>query len=232
MIATRNPFLDLLAALLPAAERDEFVRRGAEPLAWSAVLGLVELFLGGALLVSDAIAYFQPLADTAAARIVEMDPQEIRKHPQVGHVGAVIWLAWTLEPFTWLLASVAVVGVARLVAFGVSRDVVGEPLVWLGLRIAQAVGRVLRGSRDRLRFGPERPDRILREPGSDLVVLSYAPKPDWNERVTIEIGERFYRLRRVEERQDGTWWAYAHLLRETEPNEIIRALIHYIPPSP
>jgi hypothetical protein len=50
--------------------------------------------------------------------------------------------------------------------------------------------------------------------------------------VTIEIDERFYRLRRVEERLDGTWWAYAHLLAEAPPSEIIRALIRYIPPVP
>lgn len=227
-----NPLLGLLAAILPAVERDELVRRGAEPLAWSVLLGLAELFLGGALLVSDAIAYFQPLADEAAARILEIDPRELRANPAYGHVGAVIWLAWLTEPFTWLLSGVAVTGVARLVAFGVSREVVGEPLVWLAVRIGQAAGRLLRGSRDKLRFGPERPDRVIREPGSDLVVLSYAPKPDWNERVTIEIGERFYRLRRVEERQDGTWWAYAYLLQEAPDNEIIRALVRYIPPRP
>lgn len=50
--------------------------------------------------------------------------------------------------------------------------------------------------------------------------------------MTIEIDERFYRLRRVEERLDGTWWAYAHLLAEAPPSEIIRALIRYIPPVP
>jgi hypothetical protein len=227
-----NPLLDLLAALLPEAERDALVRRGAEPLAWSVVLGLVEFFVGGALLVSDATAYFQPLADQAAARILEIDPRDLRANPAFGHVGAVIWLAWLTEPFTWLLASVAVMGVVRLVAFGVSREVVGEPLVWLAVRIGQAVNRFLRGSRDKLRFGPERLDRVIREPGGGLVVLSSAPKPDWNERVTIEIDERFYRLRRVEERQDGTWWAYAHILDELPPNEIIRALVRYFPPSP
>ena len=224
-----NPLLGLLAALLPEAERDALVRRGAEPLVWSVLLGLVEFFAGGSMLVSDAIAYFQPLADQAAARILELDPQQIRANPSVGHVGAVIWLAWLSEPFTWLLASVAVTGVARLVAFGVSREVVGEPLAWLAVRIGQAAGRFLRGSRDKLRFGPERPDRVIQEPDGSLVVLSYEPKPDWNERVTIEIDERFYRLRRVEERQDGTWWAYAYVLNEAPPNEIIRALIRYIP---
>jgi hypothetical protein len=227
-----NPLLGLLAALLPAAERDALVRRGAEPLVWSVLLGVAEFFAGGSLLVSDAISYFQPLADQAAARILEIDPQQLRANPAYGHVGAVIWLAWLTEPFTWLLASVAVTGVARLVAFGVSREVVGEPFAWLAVRIGQAAGRLLRGSRDKLRFGPERPDRMIREPGGGLVVLSYAPKADWNERVTIEIGERFYRLRRVEERQDGTWWTYAYLLQEAPDNEIIRALVRYTPPGP
>lgn len=227
----RNPLLDLLAALLPAAEREALVRRGAEPLLWSVLLGLAELFLGTSLLISDAIAWFQPLSDTVAGQIMEMDPRALAGRPEVGHVGAVIWLSWMLRPFTWLLASVGLVGMARLVAFGVSREVVGEPLVWAAVRITQAAGRTLSGSRDLLRFGPERPDRVIHEPGGDLVVLSCRPKPDWNERVTIEIDERFYRLRRVEERQDGTWWAYAHLLRESPDNEIIRALIRYDPPS-
>ena len=226
-----NPLLGLLAALLPAAERDALVRRGAEPLVWSVLLGVVEFFLGSSMLVSDAIAYFQPLADQAAARIMEIDPRELRANPAYGHVGAVIWLAWLTEPYTWLLASVAVTGVARMVAFGVSRDVIGEPLAWVAVRISQAVERFLRGSRDKLRFGPERPDRLIREPGGGLVVMSYQPKPDWNERVTIEIDERFYRLRRVEERQDGTWSTYAYLLSEAPDNEIIRALVRYIPPN-
>jgi hypothetical protein len=84
----------------------------------------------------------------------------------------------------------------------------------------------------RRRFGPLRSDRVLRGEGSDLVVLSCRPKPDWNERITIEIGERFYRLQRVEERPDGEWWVYAHLLQEADPNEIFRGLIRYVPAGP
>jgi hypothetical protein len=204
---SRNPLLDLLAALLPAQERSALVRHGAEPLVWSVLLGLVEFFVGGSLIVSDAMAWFQPMADAAATRIMEMDPRELAASPDnkaVGHVGAVIW-----------------------VAFGVTREVVGEPLVWAAVRIAQAARRLLHGSQDLLRFGPERPDRLLHEAESDLIVLSARPKLEWNERVTIEIDERFYRLRRTEERQDGTWWAYAYLLREAEPGEIIRALVRY-----
>jgi hypothetical protein len=227
---SRNPLLDLFAALLPAQERSALVRRGAEPLIWSVLLGLVEFFVGGSLIVSDAMAWFQPMADAAATRIMEMDPRELAASPEnkaEGHVGAVIWLAWVLRPYTWLLASIPLVGIARLVAFGVTREVVGEPLVWAAVRIAQAAGRLLHGSQDLLRFGPERPDRLLQEAESDLIILSARPKPEWNERVTIEIDDRFYRLRRMEERQDGTWWAYAYLLREAEPGEIIRALVRY-----
>jgi len=229
-----NPLLGLLAALLPEEQREALVRRGAEPLAWSVLLGAVELFAGIALLVSDALTWFPPLADEAAQRmweLAESDPQAIARNPQVGHVGAVIWLSWLLRPYTALLAGMAVVGVLRLVAFGVSREVIGEPFAWLAVRAVQAVRRGLAGSRDKVRFGPDRPDRVLEEPGGALVVLSNRPKADWNERITLEIGERFYRLRRVEERQDGIWWAYAHLLEEAPSNQIIRSLIRYLPPA-
>jgi hypothetical protein len=229
----RNPLLDLLAALLPSPERDELVRRGADPLVWSAVLGLVEFLVGGPFLISNAVAYIQELANANAELVLQMDPQVLASTANriaITSNGPILWLTWAARPFTWLLASIPLVGIARLVAFGVSQDTVGEPLVWLPLRIWQLVRRRLDASRDRLRFGPERPDRVLREPGCDWVVLSCRPKADWNERVTIEIGERFYRVNRAEERQDGSFWAHAYLLCEAPDNEIIRALIRYEPP--
>lgn len=230
----RNPLLDLFAALLPSPERDELVRRGAEPLVWSVVLGLAEFLLGGPLLIFNGISSFQEMANANATFVLEkMDPQALSSAANrmaVTANGPILWLTWAARPTTWLLASIPLVGIARLVAFGVNHDSVGEPLVWLPLRIWQLVRRRLAASRDLLRFGPERPDRLLREPGCDWVVLSCRPKPDWNERVTIEIGERFYRLHRAEERQDGSFRAHAYLLREAPDNEIIRALIRYEPP--
>lgn len=233
---SHNPLLDLTAALVPARERFDLERRGAEPLGWSLLLGFVELFLGVVLLIGNAQGYIGPrtkmLSDQAVAML---ESGQIKTSEEVFGTllsGSVIWLSWALRPTTWLLASVALTGTARLVAFGVSRDVVGEPLVWIGLRIAQAAGGLLGASRDKLRFGPERPDKVLREPGSDLVILSAHPKPEWNERLTIEIEERFYRLRRVEERQDGTWWVHAYVLDEAPSSEIIRGLVRYVPPEP
>lgn len=221
---------------MPARERFDLERRGAEPLGWSLLLGFVELFLGVVLLVGSAQSYIEPRARIVSDQAVEMmESGQIQTSDEAFGAlmsGSVIWLSWAVQPLTWLLASVALTGTARLVAFGVSRDVVGEPLVWLGLRIAQTMGGLLGASRDKLRFGPERPDQVVREPGSDLVILSARPKPEWSERVTIEIEERFYRLRRVEERQNGTWWVYAYVLEEAPSSEIIRGLVRYVPPEP
>jgi hypothetical protein len=232
----RNPLLDILAALLPAAERDELIRRtGAEPFVWSAALGMLELYFGGKLLLANALSYIQTETDRLASYVVaHLDSQPLdtfEKSLAVTWGGSVVWLSWALQPMTWLLFSIPLVGIARLVAFGVNHDAVGEPLVWLGLRTAQAVRRIFGGLDKRRRFGPLRPDRVLRGKGSDLVVLSCRPKPDWNERITIEIGERFYRLQRVEERRHGAWWVHAYLLHEADPNEIFRGLIRYEPPA-
>jgi len=73
----RNPFLDILAALVPAAERDELIRRyDAEPFAWSVVLGILELYFGGKLLLANALSFFQTTTDAMATYVFErMDPR-------------------------------------------------------------------------------------------------------------------------------------------------------------
>ena len=85
-----------------------------------------------------------------------------------------------------------------------------------------AVGR-------RFRFGPARPDLLLHERGCDLVVVSCRPKPDWNERVTIALGTRFYRVLRSEERPDRGYRGFAYLLQESDSTEVIRGLVRYEP---
>jgi hypothetical protein len=232
----RNPFLDFLAALLPAAERDELYRRhGADPAVWSFLLGLLELFLGVRWLLASALSWSQAAANGMADHVLNrMDPRlldSFENRLAIMEGGAVIWLTWALRPATWLLASIPVVGVARLVAFAVSRDAVGEPVVWLAVRMARGVRRLVGAVEDRRRFGPPRLDRVLCDPSGDLVVLSCRPKAEWNERITLAIGERFYRVQRVEERPDCGWQAHAYLLQEAPPNEVFRGLIRYEPPG-
>lgn len=223
-------FLDLAAALLPGPEREVLVRRGAEPAGISFFLGLAELLGGALLLISNALATFQGMADRNADFVVnQMDPRLLNsaaaKFAIVGN-GPILWFTWAAHPLTWLLASIPLVGLARLVAFAATRESVGEPLIWLPLRIFQGIGRLLRKSERRVRFGGQRPDKLLRE-GDRLVILSSRPKPDWNDRVTIEVEERFYRLLKAEERQVGHAWAYAYVLAEAEPNEVIRGLVRW-----
>jgi hypothetical protein len=228
------PLLGLVAALLPAPERDAFARRhGVDPLGWSAALGFLELFAGGPLLIADALAFLAPRADRNAQIVWDwlesVDPRTLTLGQTMAATasGPYLWLQWIARPFPLFLALLALTGIARLVAFGVSQDVVGEPGVWLGLRLAQALGRVGGAARTRARFGAERPDRLLREPGGGLTILRWQRDPNWNERVTIEVEGRFYRLVRIEERPDGAFRAWAYLLTEIDPNEIIRALVRW-----
>jgi hypothetical protein len=227
---------DLLATVLPAEERAELGRRhGAEPRRWSLALGFVELYVGAKLLVANGFAYFEAQSSAIAGYVVDhVDPHQLASFDNrlaFTQSGAVMWLTWALRPTTWLLASIAVVGVARLVAFAVDHDAVGEPSVWLGLRAARALRRAFAALRRRQRYGSERPDLLLHERGCDLVVVSRSPKPEWNDLVTVAIGTRFFRLIGHEERPDRGFTAHAYLLKEADPSEVFRGLVRYEPPG-
>jgi hypothetical protein len=226
----RNLLFGLFAALLPAPERDDFAQRhGVEPAAWSGFLGLAEFFGGGAALVSNAINFFQAVANRNATIFVDlMENQRLTDAEKVsyGLSGVAIWVQWVTRPLTLFLIMLPAVGVMRMVTWWVNQEASGEPLVWAGLRLAQFWRRRAEASRILQRYGPERPDRVKTEPDG-LTVLSCRPKPDWNPRVTIEVDGRFYRLLRTEERPDGPWWIHAYVLGEYPENEVIRALVRY-----
>ena len=224
----RELLLGLIAALLPAPERGDFARRnGVDPAGWSALLGLAEFLGGGSFVISSGLAHFQRIANQNAALLMEVDPNKFNDDARYAYVnsGPLLVLDWLSSPWTWILISIPLVGIVRLVAYGVSREAVGEPAVWAGVRLSQLLGRRLGKSRDLLRHGPERPDRIVASPGG-LTIMSCRPK-DWNNLITIEVRERFYRLLRTEERQDGPWWVYAYVLKEMPESEVIRYLIRY-----
>jgi hypothetical protein len=229
----RDLLLGFVAALLPAPERGAFARRygGVDPAAWSLFLGLAEFLAGGLAMISNGVDFFQRVAERNAAMFVDaVESAAMSRRELLGYTlsGVANWFEWLAQPWTWLLFLIPATGLLRLVAYGLHHDAAGEPLVWAGLRLWQILTRKLGQSRDLLRFGPERPDRMVREPGG-LVVLSCRPKPDWNPLITIEIRERFYRLLRTEERQDGPWWVHAYVLGELPESEVIRYLIRYDP---
>jgi hypothetical protein len=230
----RDLLFGLFAALLPAPERDGFAgRHGVDPAGWSGLLGLAEFLVGGAALVSNALAFFKEIAERNATIFMDlMETQRLTDAEKVsyGLSGVANWVQWMTRPWTWFLIMLPVVGMIRMVTWWVSSEASGEPLVWAGLRLNQLLKRKAGEVRDRRIFGPERPDRLLPGPaGPDggVIILSCRPKPGWNPRVTIEVDGRFYRLLRTEERQDGPWRVHAHVLGEHPESEIIRALVRY-----
>ena len=226
----RDLFLGLFAALLPDPERGDFSRRhGGDPAGWSLFLGLAELLGGGVVMVSNGIDFFQRVAQRNATMFVDaFESAKLSEEELRGYMlsGVANWLEWLAQPWTWLLFLIPATGLLRLVTYGINHEAAGEPLVWAGVRLWQLAERKLGQSRDLLRYGPERPDRIVPSPGG-LTILACRPKPDWNPLVTIEIRKRFYRLLKTEERQDGPWWVHAYVMREMPESEVIRYLIRY-----
>ncbi len=227
----RHLLLGFLAALLPSPERGRFAGRwGVDPAGPSGFLGLLEFLIGGPVVVANALAFLDAVSRRNAALFVDiLENRRLTDAEKIsyGLSGVSNWLQWITQPWVWVLISIPIVGIVRMVAWGINHEASGEPIVWAGIRLWQALQRKLGESRDRLRFGPDRPDRLVGGPANGLTVLSNRPKPEWNPRITIEIDGRFYRLLRVDERQDGAWWVYAHVLGEYPENEVIRGLVRY-----
>jgi hypothetical protein len=227
----RDLFFGFIAAFLPAPERDAFARRhGVDPAVWSLFLGLTEFLVGGAVLVSNGLDFFRSVAERNATMFIDtVESATMSQEELTGYMlsGLANWFEWLAQPWTWLLFMIPAVGVVRMVTWWVNSEASGEPLVWAGLRLAQRLRRQAETSRDRLRYGPERPDRVEAGPDGGLTILSCRPKPLWNPRVTIEVDGRFYRLLRTEERPDGALWVHAFVLGEYPDNEVIRALIRF-----
>lgn len=103
----RDLWMGLLAALLPNPERGDFSRRhGGDPAGWSLFLGLAEFLVGGVVMVSSGIDFFQRVAERNAALFVDklesatMSQDEIRGYMLSGVAN---WFDWLAEPWTWLL---------------------------------------------------------------------------------------------------------------------------------
>jgi hypothetical protein len=227
----------LLAAILPEEPRAAVVgREGTDVAAWSALLGVVELFAGGLALVDNYLRNIRQLVEQhttaflegASARTLDSADAELALYWS----GSFSWAIWLATPTTWLLAMWPLVGMARLTAFAVTREPVPEPLAWLCWQAwRKLVTAPAAAARRNAIYGSSgRADRVLVEPAGDLLVLTSRPRADWNELVTIQVGERFFRLVDVAERQEAGWRWHVHRLREEDPTAVIRALVLYEPP--
>lgn len=223
----------VLSALLPREPREELARRhGVDPAFWSLLLGFVEAFGAFFTLVDDYLRRIRGLVDegTDAALAGGFGHGDVEPLA-VMWGGAFAWLRWLTSPWTLFLLMAMVTGAVRLISFGLTREAVGEPFAWLGWRLWRGARRPAVSTQHRLRFGPPRPDRVLPEDDGGLLVLTSAPRPEWNERVTIQVGDRFFRLAEVGERRERSLLWHSYRLREEDPTAVIRALLLYEPPA-
>lgn len=215
--------LGLYAAILPSPERDGFANAYDVDVArWSLLVGVVEMFVGFLLYIDGALAFMAVLGSEQTQALMENYRPGMVYAVWSGTLG---WLAWHLQPEAWLYTTLALTGSARFLAFLITREAFGEPIVWATLRAYQTARDALRGASRRRKLGPERPDSAIVEDGCDLVVVSSREKDGWDELATIQVGDRFYRLIDVEERLEGRWISLAYRLREAGRNEPIRALV-------
>jgi hypothetical protein len=226
-----------LSAVLPEELRRVVVgREGTDVAAWSALLGLLELFAGGLLLIDNYLRNIGRLVDQHTGAFLDAaSPRTLDDFDAklaLYWSGSFSWAVWLATPTTWLLVMFPLVGLVRLTAFATTREPIPEPLVWLAWqgwrRLVATPGSA---ARRRLRYGSAtRPDRLRWQPDGSLLVLTARPRPEWNELVTIQLGERFYRLVGRSEREEDGWRWHVHRLREEDPSAVIRALLRYEPP--
>jgi hypothetical protein len=227
----RTVLQGLLAALLPAPERQAYARRhGFDAPRWSLGLGLVQGGLGAALFVVFGLAFMRGVSsDLSTALLENWDPSLTSTHFR--GTGMMGWLVWLIWPTSWPWSYLALVGLVRCATFAITREAVGEPLLIPILRVLQARRRQGAERRRLEELGPPRSDRIRRV-GEALEVVASRPKPDWEPSVTtVEIAGDYFRVEAVEERFDGRWVSLVYRLRPASETGAIRRLVHYRTPG-
>jgi hypothetical protein len=215
------------AAMLPAPEnRRAGVAWGVDVALYSMAVGLVEAVGGGLSFFFGAIAFMMgsvPIFNTIL--LENWFPALSSTHIRGG--GLVALLVWCTHPLAWFFILEGVTGVVRIVAFATSREPVGEPVVWLVLRLDSLIGRGLRRERVARTFGPLREDRLVWRPRGGLEIMTCRERPDWEEGTTLQVQDRFFRLGRAEERAEGAFHVMVHHLQELEEHEVIRHPVPY-----
>jgi hypothetical protein len=218
-------------AMLPAPERDELARRYyLDAAGWSFVIGLVQLFAGTTAFMVLGIAFMRGGFSIGAGMLLENWTPALTTTHMRG-MGLISWLAWLLNPVSWVLGYVAGIGLVRVAAFVITREAVGEPLIHGGMRLVQVTRARSKRKRFEASLGPPRPDRWIRVAEKELVLLTCREKPAWTDTVIIEHEERYYKCVGVETRRDGEWSVMAYRLREKPPGAIIRRLVVYSSPN-
>lgn len=221
----------ILCALLPAPERQRHAwRHGIDAPRWSLAFGLLQGGLGAALFIVFGLAFTRGVSgDLSTVLLENWDPSLTSTHFR--GTGLIGWLGWLIWPGSWPWSYLALVGLVRCIAFAITREAVGEPIVVPLVRVLESRRRRRAEQARRLELGPPRADR-LQQSGGQLLVVSAREKRDWEPgSTTVEIDGRYFLVVGVEERFDGRWVSLVYRLRPADATAAIRRFVHYRPAS-
>jgi hypothetical protein len=222
------------ALLLPAPERERYERLSPLDVPfWSLLLGLAELFGSFAYLVGD---YFRFMNAIVAGNVGLFGDKAIGgagfdERLAYNWSGAFNVLQWYLQPHVLFFFLVAITGGARLVAWLATRESLGEPLVYVAMRIFQAFGRRQQATQLQMSLGSERPDRFLPGETGDRWLLSARARPDWQVGYSVDVEGEIFQIAAIELKvppgEKGKVFFYH--LREQPQGQLIRRLVAYQP---
>ena len=111
-------------------------------------------------------------------------------------------------------------GLMYVVAFAITREAVGEPLLLAALRATQGFSRWRWRRRAERALGPPRVDRARKD--GDVWL-----KPDWDAVATIEVLGRYFRVAGIEEEETEGRVVFVYRLVPSADYEIVRRLVRY-----
>jgi hypothetical protein len=217
----------LVAAFLPRPENERLGRAWEVDVGrFSMGLGLVEAVVGGLGFMFGGLAAMT--GDIAVLNMILLEGWfEGLSTAHFQGAGLVALLIWCTHPLAWFLALVGVTGLARVFTWTTTGEAIGEPLVWLALRLVQAVRRSSTATARLRHLGPLRRDRLVWGHDGELVILTCRDRPEWSDNVTLELDGRFFRLVETSDRVEGAHLAVAHRFAELPEHSVVRRPLTY-----
>ena len=220
--------LGFVAALVPSPQNERLGKVWNVDVApYSMAIGLVEAAVGGLGFLFGGIAAMTGDVETLNMFLLHnWFPGMTTTHFQ--GAGLIALFFWVTHPMAWFLALLGMTGIVRIFTFVATRGAVGEPVVWLVMRIVAALGRS-RGRASRKReLGPMRGDRLIYGKEADLVIFACRERQEWNDAMTLAINDRYFRLLDLEDRLEGAYHVLVYRFTELGEHEVIRRPVGYV----
>jgi hypothetical protein len=211
-------------AFLPEKYRHVFTQDG-EFLARGAFLGgglEMLAFLG--LLIHRYFIFANHWLNNVPGTVVNSGMQTAGETSLMG-LGAFVLLGYVLQPLTIVVIYFVAEGAVRIVAAGLSGEIVPS----LPLALFALLHSKVQAQREEAQLGPRVIDQVENavEQAGNLRIASCRPKPDWDDLVTISYQQMLYE---VAGRELGPKpRPYIYFLRQRPEYKLIRALRPYHP---